>query len=158
MKITLIQNGKTQDPHLQALADDYSGRLNHYCNFKVITLPPVKAAHDKGVSEVLKAESKAYLNCLKDGYDKIVLLDDKGKQFSSEELAGWVEKLQNQSYKSIALVTGGAYGFAPEVYELAHEKISLSRLTFSHQMVRVILCEQIYRAYTIIKGEKYHHG
>ena len=156
MKIILHAVGKTNDPHFLAGIDEYARRIRHYLPFDIETVPELK--NTKSLSEQQQKEKEADL-LLKafQSTDRIVLLDEKGREFRSTEFAGWLEKQAGSGCKRLVFVVGGPYGFSPRVYERAHEKISLSRMTFSHQMIRLIFTEQIYRAMTILQGEPYHH-
>ncbi len=156
MRITLIQLGKTRFPYLQEGISDYHKRIQHYINFDEITIPDVKNTKNLSTEEVRKKEGDQILKIV-DKSAHLVLLDEKGKQGSSEEFADFVKKSMN-SGRDIVLLIGGAYGFSQDVYSRANDKISLSKMTFSHQMVRLIFAEQLYRAMTIIKGEPYHHS
>lgn len=156
MQITLIQTGKTRFSYLQEGISDYQSRLKHYINFEEITLPDIKNAKSLSFAEIKKKEGEQLLKVI-DKSSFLILLDEKGKQSSSEEFAGFIRKSMN-SGRDIVLVIGGAFGFSEDVYNRANDKISLSKMTFSHQLVRLIFAEQLYRAMTIIKGEPYHHS
>lgn len=157
MKITLIQVGKTVQSYLQEGITDYQNRLKHYCNFELITILPSKAVQAAGhIESIKKSDSNLILGKLNAG-DFIVLLDENGKEFNSTGFAEFVNSHQIKSTKNLVFIIGGAYGFSDELYQRCNSKISLSRLTFSHQMVRLFFTEQLYRAFTIIKGESYHH-
>ena len=155
MKIELIQVGKTTDKKFQDIIDDYVGRINHYIQFTVNTIPALKNAKSLSENQQKQAEGELILKMMQPS-DTVVLLDEHGKEYRSIELAGWLEKKQ-QMARRLVFVIGGPYGFSEAVYKRADEKLSLSKLTFSHQMIRMIFTEQIYRACTIIKGEAYHH-
>jgi len=155
MKITLIQTGKTRFNYLQEGISDYQKRLSHYINFEELTLPDLKDKKNLSIEEIKVQEGTQLLKRFTPS-DFVILLDKNGKSFSSMELANYLQK-RIISGRNIVLVIGGAYGFSQEVYNRANEKISLSKMTFSHQLVRLILVEQLYRAMTIIKGEPYHH-
>lgn len=155
MKIELIQVGKTTDKKFQEIIDDYVGRINHYIQFTVNTIPALKNAKSLSENQQKQAEGELILKMMQPS-DTVVLLDEHGKEYRSIELAGWLEKKQ-QMARRLVFVIGGPYGFSEAVYKRADEKLSLSKLTFSHQMIRMIFTEQIYRACTIIKGEAYHH-
>ncbi len=155
MRTTLILTGKTTDKHIAALTEEYIGRIGHYMPFTVTVIPELK--NTKNLTEEQQKEREAELILRQvQPQDYLVLLDEHGKELRSVELARWLSHKQ-QTCRQLTLVIGGPYGFAPSVYARAQEKISLSLMTFSHQMVRLILAEQIYRACTIIKGEPYHH-
>ncbi len=155
MKVELLLIGKTVNRHFVAGIEDYVSRINHYLPFTVTVIPELKNNKKMTESQQKTLEGQLILKKITPS-DTVVLLDEHGKELRSVELAAWLEKKQNTTRK-IVFVIGGPYGFAPEVYERADEQLSLSRLTFSHQMVRLIFTEQLYRACTIIKGEPYHH-
>jgi len=155
MKISLIQTGKTKTAYLKEGINEYHRRLKKYGSFKEITIPDLKNTRNLSIEEIKNKEGILSLKHCKPG-DFIILLDENGKILSSTELAGYLEKKCNLG-RDIVLVIGGAYGFSKEMYKRADDIISLSRLTFSHELVRLILAEQLYRVMTIIKGEPYHH-
>jgi 23S rRNA (pseudouridine1915-N3)-methyltransferase len=156
MKIALLAIGKTVDAYLQEGLEVYEKRLQRYVNYMRKELPDVKNAKSLPVEQLKVQEGKTLLSQLTEA-DELFLLDENGTSFSSEELAGFIRQRMLYSAKSLVFAVGGAYGFSDEVYRKAAGSISLSRLTFSHQMVRLIFTEQLYRAFTIIKGEPYHH-
>ncbi|UKJ07048.1 23S rRNA (pseudouridine(1915)-N(3))-methyltransferase RlmH [Solitalea lacus] len=156
MKITLIQLGKTEDSYLIEGIDKYEKRLKHYINFNIITIPALKNTKHFSAEEQKKKESDLIFKHLIPS-DHVVLLDERGKDFSSVQFADQLNKYMNRAVQNLVFIIGGPYGFDKTVYERANEKISLSKMTFSHQMVRLFFVEQIYRAYTILKGEPYHH-
>ena len=160
MKITLLVVGKTSDAKLQSLIEGYQQRLKHYVPFELAVIPDVKNAKSMSEEQLKKAEGNAILEftihnaqCTK---PMIFLLDEHGQEFRSIEYADWLQKKMS-SGRDLTLVIGGAYGFSKEVYDRADGKISLSKMTFSHQMIRLMAIEQIYRAMTILRGEPYHH-
>lgn len=155
MKFELITVGKTVNKHLQALESDYQSRISHYMPFTLRVLSDLKNTKNMSAEEIKRKEGEMILRCVAPT-DSLVLLDEHGAEYRSIELAEWLQKKQ-QSGQNLKLVIGGPYGFSTDVYERANGKLSLSKLTFSHQMVRTICLEQIYRACTIIKGEPYHH-
>jgi 23S rRNA (pseudouridine1915-N3)-methyltransferase len=155
MKTLLLQVGKTNDQRIAALVDDYVGRIGHYLPFEVTTLPELRGTRSLSEEQQKVAEGSLILRQLLPG-DTLVLLDEHGREPRSVELARWLEQ-KRQSARRLVFAIGGPYGFAPQVYQRAQEQLSLSRLTFSHQMVRLVFVEQLYRACTIIKGEPYHH-
>lgn len=155
MKVELLLIGKTVNRHFLAGIEDYVSRINHYLPLTLTVIPELKNNKKMTESQQKTLEGQLILKKIMSS-DTVVLLDEHGKELRSVELAAWLEKKQNTTRK-IVFVIGGPYGFAPEVYERADEQLSLSRLTFSHQMVRLIFTEQLYRACTIIKGEPYHH-
>jgi 23S rRNA (pseudouridine1915-N3)-methyltransferase len=156
MKVTIMAIGKTIKPYLIEGEKDYDNRLKHYLKTEEYILPELKQAGNLSVDEIKQREGALLLSKLKPA-DTLILLDEKGKQFTSENFSDWLNQHQLKSTKNLVLVVGGAYGFSEEVYAKAADKISLSKMTFSHQMVRMILKEQLYRAMTILKGEPYHH-
>ncbi len=155
MKTELILVGKTVNKHFNAGINDYVERIGHYMPFSIITIPELKNTKNLSESQQKEREGELILKQIQ-STDTVVLLDEHGKEFRSIEFADWIQKKQNTARRLI-FVIGGPYGFSNDVYERANEKISLSKMTFSHQMVRLIFTEQIYRACTIIKGEPYHH-
>jgi 23S rRNA (pseudouridine1915-N3)-methyltransferase len=158
MKITLIQVGKTAQSYLVEGIEEYQNRLKHYCNYEIITLIPSKQILSKGnIDQIKKSDSNLIMSKFNQG-DFIILLDEKGKEFNSNEFAEYLKSHQNKSTKNLVFVIGGAYGFSEDLYLRSNLKISLSKLTFSHQMVRLFFTEQLYRAFTILKGESYHHS
>lgn len=156
MKIKLLMIGKTTNSKLQALIEDYAGRLKHYANFEMVVVPELK--NTKNLSFELQKEKEGELLLSKvEPNDDVILLDDKGRQLTSMEFADFISKKMLAASRGIVFVVGGPYGFAPAVYQRANSKLSLSAMTFSHQMIRLIFAEQLYRAMTILKGEPYHH-
>ncbi|MCR5068267.1 MAG: 23S rRNA (pseudouridine(1915)-N(3))-methyltransferase RlmH [Prevotella sp.] len=155
MKTSLILIGKTNNKHFQAGIDDYISRISHYMPFSLVTIPDIKNTKSLTEAQQKEKEGELILKQLSPS-DTLVLLDEHGKELRSIELAAWLEKKQ-VSTNRLVLCIGGPYGFSQAVYDRADEMLSLSKMTFSHQMVRLILTEQIYRACTIIKGEPYHH-
>lgn len=156
MKTVFLVVGRTTDKHIEALVRDYAERVTHYVPFEMTVIPELKNA--KSLSEEMQKNREAELikKSLKDG-DRIILLDEGGKEFRSVEFAAHLERSLAAPARRLVFIVGGPYGFAPDIYALAHEKLSLSRMTFSHQMVRLFFVEQIYRALTILRGEPYHH-
>lgn len=155
MKIELIQIGKTVNKIFVEGINEYLGRIKHYVPFNITTIPEIKNTKSLSESQQKTLEGTLILKQLQ-AQDTVVLLDEHGKEFRSVEFAAWLEK-QQQVARRLVFVIGGPYGFSDDVYERANSKISLSKMTFSHQMVRLIFCEQLYRACTIIQGEPYHH-
>ena len=155
MKITLLVSGKTNDSRLATLIDDYQQRLKHYVPFELVVLPDLKNAKALSEEQVKAAEGEAMLRFFTPAMD-VVLLDEHGREFRSVEYADWLQKKMG-SGRDLTLVIGGPYGFSNAVYQRANGKISLSQMTFSHQMIRLMAIEQIYRAMTILRGEPYHH-
>lgn len=155
MKNILIQVGKTVDKHFDAAINDYCSRISHYMPFSIVTIPELKNTKSLSAELQKSKESELILKQIQPS-DTVVLLDEHGKELRSIEFASWIEKKQ-QTTRQLVFVIGGPYGFSEEVYARANEKLSLSKMTFSHQMIRLIFTEQLYRACTIIKGEPYHH-
>ena len=156
MKTTLLMVGKTVDRHLTALIEDYVERTKHYLSLEVETIPDLK--NNKSLSEDMQKEKEGdmILKALQPG-DYVVLLDENGKEMRSMEFAQYMRHKMNTLSKRLVFVIGGPYGFSDKVYQAATEKMSLSRMTFSHQMVRLIFVEQFYRAMSILAGTPYHH-
>ncbi len=156
MKILLLLVGKTATAPLCDLMNDYTNRLKHYAPFQVEVIPDLRNAKNLSANELKEKEGELILRNIQSS-DTVVLLDDKGKQHTSMEFSAWIERKQNTTAKRLVFVVGGAYGFSQAVYARANEQLSLSKMTFSHQMVRVIFAEQLYRAFTILNQEPYHH-
>ncbi len=156
MKITLLAIGKTNQAWLEEAVAEYVKRIKKYIAFELKIIPDVKNAKSLSEEQLKEKEGELLLASLSDT-DEIVLLDEKGKEYSSEEFAGYIEKKALASTKSLVFCIGGAYGFSEGVYKRATGQLALSRMTFSHQMVRLIATEQLYRAFSIIKNEPYHH-
>lgn len=155
MKTKLLVVGKTNDKNITKGIDDYVGRVKHYMPFDIEVIPELKNTKSLTKSNQKEMEAEQILKRLQPS-DTVVLLDEHGKEYRSIEFARWIEKLQ-QTARSLVFIIGGPYGFADSVYERSDAKLSLSKMTFSHQMIRLLFVEQIYRACTIIKGEPYHH-
>ncbi|MCR4603630.1 MAG: 23S rRNA (pseudouridine(1915)-N(3))-methyltransferase RlmH [Prevotella sp.] len=155
MKTELILVGRTADKHFAAGINDYAERIGHYMPFGMTVIPELKNSKSLSEEQQKTAEGELILKQLQ-AQDTVVLLDEHGKELRSVELASWLDRKRATS-RRLVFVIGGPYGFSPAVYARANEQLSLSRLTFSHQMVRLVFVEQIYRACTIIKGEPYHH-
>ena len=156
MKIVLITIGKTNEKYLIEGISLYQKRLKHYTSFEMIEIPNIKKAQNLSKLELMKKEGDLILKNIQNS-DHLVLLDDKGKDYNSLKFS---EKIQNwmlSGKKRIVFVVGGAYGFSEEVYQRGNEKLSLSKMTFSHQMVRLFFVEQLYRGYSILNNEPYHH-
>lgn len=156
MKITLLAIGKTNNEELIRLYEDYRKRLTHYISFETLIIPELKNTKNISVSEQKEKEGELLLKQI-ENQDEVIVLDEKGKEFSSVGFAAFLENKSFSSIKRMIFVIGGPYGFSEKVYQRANSKISLSKMTFSHQMIRVIFIEQLYRAMTIQKGEPYHH-
>jgi len=156
MKIAILQTGKTTDKHISEGVEIYSVRLKKYCGFEIITIPELKETRNMPVKEQKIREGKKILQALgKD--DFVVLLDERGKEFRTVDFAEWLKSRLQVPGKRLVFVVGGPWGFSEEVNEKAGFRLSLSKMTFPHQLVRLLFAEQLYRAFTIIKGEPYHH-
>lgn len=155
MKTILILVGKTNDKHFVAGINDYAARISHYMPFEIVTLPELKNTKSLSEEQQKVMEGDMIAKLLQPS-DTVVLLDEHGKEMRSVEYAVWLQRTANNA-RRLVFIIGGPYGFSPAIYQRANDKISLSRMTFSHQMVRLIFTEQLYRACTIIKGEPYHH-
>lgn len=157
MKIKLICIGKTGKGFLVDGENEYLNRLKHYVNIERIEIPDLKNAKKLSIEQIKSLEGKEIITKIIPG-EQLILLDDKGKDFTSEKFAVFIQKKFNQGGKALVFVIGGAYGFSKEVYDRSDSLLSLSKMTFSHQMIRMIFFEQVYRAMTILKGEPYHHS
>ena len=157
MKIRLICIGKTDSSALKQLTDDYEKRLRFYINFEQVIIPGIKKTKHMGEKQQKEAEGKLLLKKLQ-ASDVLVLLDERGKSYTSTDFSGYLQKKMNAGTKCLVFAIGGPYGFSEEVYEKARESLSLSNMTFSHQMIRLFFTEQLYRAFTILNNEPYHHG
>ncbi|MBL4704383.1 MAG: 23S rRNA (pseudouridine(1915)-N(3))-methyltransferase RlmH [Flavobacteriales bacterium] len=156
MEIKMILIGKTNSTFLQSGEAEYDNRLKHYVKVTDVVIPDVKNASKMTKTQLREKEGELILKKI-DTSDYVVLLDDKGNQPTSVQLSQWIQKRLNSGVKTLVFVVGGAFGFSDNVYARANEKLSLSRLTFTHQMIRLIFKEQLYRGFTILKGERYHH-
>jgi len=156
MKITLLTVGKSTNSHLISLQEEYQNRLKYYIPFEMTVVPELKNTKNLSISEQQEKEADLILKQLETS-DEVVLLDEKGKHFTSVGFSEFLSKKMLASHKRMVFVVGGPYGFSERVYQRANGKVSLSAMTFSHQMIRVIFVEQLYRAMTILKGEPYHH-
>ena len=156
MEIKLITVGKTDVQWVREGLELYASRLKHYIPFSVVEIPELKKVSALSRQQIMQKEGELILKHLSPG-DHLILLDEHGREFRSMEFAEHLEHLLSMGGKNLVFVVGGAFGFSDAVYARAHSKISLSRMTFSHQMVRIIFAEQLYRAFTILKGEPYHH-
>lgn len=155
MKTLLILVGKTADKHFQAGISDYVERIRHYMPFELVIIPEPKNTRSLTEEQQKTAEGDMILKQLQPS-DTVVLLDEHGRELRSIEFARWLEHKRNTA-RRLVFIIGGPYGFSPAVYAHANEQLSLSQMTFSHQMIRLVFTEQVYRACTIIKGEPYHH-
>lgn len=156
MKITLLVIGKTDNRHLLSLIDDYSKRVGFYISFEHEIIPDIKNAKNLSETVQKKLEGEEILKRIT-ASESLVLLDEKGKMYSSEGFSEFLQKKMNSGLKNLVFAIGGPYGFSEEIYKRADGKISLSSMTFSHQMVRLFFIEQLYRAFTILRNEPYHH-
>jgi 23S rRNA (pseudouridine1915-N3)-methyltransferase len=156
MKITLLQTGKTTDKHISELVDLYSNRIKKYTGFEIITIPDIKNTKNMPVQEQKAKEATKIIQSVTDD-DYIILLDERGKELRTLEFSGTLEKMFFLPKKRIVFIIGGPWGFSEAVYKRADYKMSLSKMTYPHQLVRLLFLEQLYRVFTIIKGEPYHH-
>jgi 23S rRNA (pseudouridine1915-N3)-methyltransferase len=156
MNIKLLTIGKTDNKALQSLIDDYTKRLSFYIKFDLEIIPDIKNVKNLSESQQKEKEGELILAKLT-STDQLILLDEKGTNFSSVGFSDYMQKKMNSGAKNLVFVIGGPYGFSDEVYQKAQGKISLSLMTFSHQMVRLFFIEQLYRGFTILKNEPYHH-
>ena len=156
MKITLLLVGKTEEGFVKEACDLYEKRLKHYILPAVTVIPDIKNGGKLSQADLKLKEGELLMKQISKS-DFVVLLDDKGKQFSSKEFASYLQLQMNSGLKNLCFIIGGAFGFSDEIYERANAKLSLSKMTFTHQMARMLFLEQTYRALTILKGESYHH-
>lgn len=156
MKLALLQTGKTDEAYIREAVAVYEKRISKYTRFEMITLPDIRNAKNMPASVLKEKEGGQMLNIFRPD-DMVILLDDKGKEYSTIEFASFLKERMMSSKKRIVFVIGGAWGFDAEIYERADYKLSLSRLTFSHQLVRLLFAEQLYRVLTVIAGDPYHH-
>ncbi len=156
MKITLILNGKTEDEHIIKGFAVYEQRLKHYVSFETIVIPALKNTKALSIEQQKEKEGELLFKEIESS-DRLILLDENGKEYNSVEFSGFLQQQMNSGIKNLVFVVGGPYGFSDAVYKRANGKIALSKMTFSHQMVRLFFVEQIYRGMTILKNEPYHH-
>ena len=156
MKITLLCIGKTDDKYIQEGIEKYIKRLKHYISFQILILPDVKNVKNLSEAQQKEKESELFNKNIQPS-DFVVLLDEHGKEFRSLEFSDFLEKKMVASVQHMVFLIGGPYGFALDLKQRANSAVSLSKMTFSHQMVRLFFVEQVYRAFTIMKGEPYHH-
>lgn len=156
MKISMLLVGRTVNKHLAELIDDYASRVKHYVGFDITVIPELKNTKSISAEQQKQQEGELILRQLQQG-DYVVLLDEHGKEMRSIEFSRYMEKKMQTVNKRLVFIIGGPYGFSPEVYAKSNDKLSLSQMTFSHQMIRLIFVEQLYRAMTIMRGEPYHH-
>lgn len=156
MRIKLLVIGKTDDRNLNELISVYQKRLQHYISFQLEVIPDLKNAKNLSKDQQKEKEGELILSKIQNT-DQMILLDEKGKEYRSIEFAQFLQKKMNSGIKQLVIVIGGPYGFSQEVYKKAMGKVSFSKMTFSHQMIRLFVAEQIYRAFTILRNEPYHH-
>lgn len=156
MKITLILNGKTEDEHIIKGFAVYEQRLKHYVSFETVVIPALKNTKALSIEQQKQKEAELLFKQIQ-ASDKLILLDENGKEYNSVGFSEFIQQQMNSGIKNLVFVVGGPYGFSDEVYKRANGKLSLSKMTFSHQMVRLFFIEQVYRAMTILKNEPYHH-
>ena len=156
MKISLLMVGKTTNTSLINLQDEYQNRLKHYISFESVIIPELKNTKNLSIAEQQEKEADLILKQI-EAQDDVILLDEKGKQFTSVGFSKFLSKKMLTSTKRTIFVVGGPYGFSERIYSRANNLVSLSEMTFSHQMIRLIFLEQLYRAMTILRGEPYHH-
>ncbi len=156
MKIKLITIGKTDNKNLQILIEEYIRRLSFYTSFSFEIIPDIKNSKNLSENQQKIAEGNEILKRIVKS-DTLILLDEKGKSYNSMEFSGFLQKKMNSGLKTLVFIIGGPYGFSDEIYSRANGEISLSSMTFSHQMVRLFFVEQLYRAFTILRNEPYHH-
>lgn len=156
MKTTLLAVGRTVETYYIEAIREYAERTKHYIPFEIEIIPELKNTKSLSTEQQKEKESELILKSLQSS-DYIVLLDEKGKEFRSVEFASWMERKLSTVGKRLVFIIGGPYGFSEKIYQVANEKISLSKMTFSHQMIRLIFVEQLYRAMTILNGGPYHH-
>ena len=156
MKTVLVVVGKNTDVNIGKLVDEYVGRINHYMPFSIEVVPELKNAKTLSMDQQKDKEAELLQKVFQPG-DYIILLDEHGRERRSMEFAQWIQKKMSAGPRRIVFVVGGPYGFAPSIHQMRNEEISLSQMTFSHQMIRLLFVEQIYRAMTILHNEPYHH-
>jgi 23S rRNA (pseudouridine1915-N3)-methyltransferase len=156
MKVSFLQFGKTRQDYISEGILIYAKRIKHYTDFEMVNLKEIKNSKSPDANNLKKQEAKEILKYISKD-DFVVLLDEKGKEYSSIRFAEFINNKLITGCRKLVFVSGGAFGFSDEIYKIANEQLSLSKLTFSHHMVRLIFMEQLYRAFTIIKGEPYHH-
>lgn len=157
MKIKLLLTGKTKDKFILEGFADYIKRINHYVSIETLIIPDIRNTANMDVHSIIEKEAESQLKCIEVN-DYLVLLDEKGKDFSSVEFSAFLQQRMSSGIKNLCFLIGGPYGFSERIYNRANQKIALSKMTFSHQLVRIIFAEQLYRAFTILKNEPYHHA
>ena len=156
MQIKLLAIGKTDNKQLQELINEYQNRLRHYIKFEFEIIPDIRNVKNLSESQQKQKEGESILSKLNKS-DMLILLDENGKEMNSVAFSGYLQKYMNSGIKQLVFVIGGPYGFSEEVYKRANSKLALSKMTFSHQMVRLFFIEQLYRGFTILRNEPYHH-
>lgn len=156
MKITFMMVGKTTTSYLRDAADGYLARAARYMPLETVVIPDVKATKKSTPLVQKEAEGREILARLKSD-DRLILLDERGKEFTSRQLAEYIDNAANSGLRNLVFLIGGPYGFSPEVYARANGQVSLSRMTFPHELIRLFFAEQLYRAQTILRNEPYHH-
>lgn len=156
MKIKLLVVGKTTDEYIQAGMDNYIKRIKRYIGFDIEIIPALKNTKNLSINQIKEKEGELITGKLQSG-ELLILLDEKGKQMNSIDFSKMIQQQMLQGLKNVVFVIGGAYGFSQNVYQKASSKLSISQMTFSHQIIRLIFLEQLYRAFTIINNEPYHH-
>ena len=156
MKTLLLVIGKTTDANIIKLIDEYVSRVNHYMPFSIEVIPELKGVKNVSIDQQKEREAELIQKVLQPG-DYVVLLDEHGRERRSMEFAQWIQKKMSAGPRRLVFIVGGPYGFAQQIHKLGNEEISLSQMTFSHQMIRLLFVEQIYRAMTILHNEPYHH-
>lgn len=156
MKITLLTLGKTEDKYLSEGIAVFTKRLKHYIPFRIIEIPELKNTKSLSRDQQKNREAELIFKNI-NSTDYVILLDENGKEFSSRQFSGFLNKKMVGGQQHLVFVTGGPYGFSTDIYDRSNEMVSLSKMTFSHQMIRLLFTEQLYRAFTILKGEPYHH-
>jgi 23S rRNA (pseudouridine1915-N3)-methyltransferase len=156
MEVKLVTVGKTDVPWVKEGLDLYVSRLRHYVPFTLVEIPQLKNVSAFSQEQIKEKEGELILKQVAPG-DTVILLDERGRQYRSVEWADWIQRQLSMGGKGLVFVVGGAYGFSQKVYDRSNGLVSLSKMTFSHQMVRTVFAEQLYRAFTIIRGEPYHH-
>jgi 23S rRNA (pseudouridine1915-N3)-methyltransferase len=156
IRITLLVVGKTQDAYVQAGIKVYLERLKYYCTFTIIEIPELKVSSKMSFDEIKKREGEIIISKIPQN-SKVILLDENGKEYTSREFSKLIDKSLQESVKELCFIVGGAFGFSSDVYSLVTSKLSLSKMTFNHQMIRLFFVEQVYRGFSIINNLPYHH-
>lgn len=156
MTVKLLLIGKTTDRFIEEITKKYSTRLQHYCKFEIEVIPELKIRKNMSEENQKNLEGEQILKRINTA-DELILLDEKGKEFTSLGFSQWMQKQLNSGKKQLVFVVGGPYGFSDEVYKKAHQKIAFSKMTFPHELIRPFVAEQLYRAFSILKNEPYHH-